>query len=152
MGTILSSLNAAKVICRFGTAKVTLACTAMTAVGILGFSLSHGFFWLLLCSVPLGFGAGAVDAALNNYVALHYKASHLNYMQAFYGIGVAVSPYLMSLALSPRGRLESRLPHGLLAASGHRAGPCCFPCRCGSARSARERRRRRRRPCPPGRC
>ena len=103
MGTILSSLNAAKVICRFGTAKVTLACTAMTAVGILGFSLSHGFFWLLLCSVPLGFGAGAVDAALNNYVALHYKASHLNYMQAFYGIGVAVSPYLMSLALSRAG-------------------------------------------------
>lgn len=100
IGTVISSLNAAKVVYRFGTAKVTLISTAMTAVSILGFSFSHHFIWLCLFSIPIGFGAGAVDAALNNYVALHYKASHMNFMQCFYGIGVSVSPFLMSLALS----------------------------------------------------
>lgn len=99
-GTIVSSLNAAKVAHRFGTAKVTLVSTFMTAVSILGFSLSHHFVWLIVCSIPIGFGAGAIDAVLNNYVALHYKASHMNFMQCCYGIGVSVSPYLMSLALS----------------------------------------------------
>lgn len=98
-GTVMSSLFATKVILRFGTGKVTLVSTVMTAVSLLGFSLSHYFIWLCVCSVPIGFGAGAVDAALNNYVSLHYKASHMNFMQCFYGIGVALSPYLMSLAL-----------------------------------------------------
>lgn len=99
-GTVISSLNAAKVAQKFGTAKVTLISTCMTAVSILGFSLSRHFVWLIVCSVPSGFGAGAIDAVLNNYVALHYKASHMNFMQCCYGIGVSVSPYLMSLALS----------------------------------------------------
>ena len=100
IGTVVASLNAAKVVHRFGTAKVTLVSTVMTAAAILGFAFSHHFIWLILFSIPIGFGAGAVDAALNNYVALHYKASHMNFMQCFYGIGVAVSPYLMSLGLS----------------------------------------------------
>ena len=100
IGTIVSSLNAAKVAQRFGTAKVTLVSTFMTAISILGFSLSHHFAWLILFSIPIGFGAGAIDAVLNNYVALHYKASHMNFMQCCYGVGVSVSPYLMSLALS----------------------------------------------------
>lgn len=99
-GTIISSMNAAKVAQRFGTAKVTLISTFMTAVSILGFSFSHHFVWLVVCSIPIGFGAGAIDAVLNNYVALHYKASHMNFMQCCYGIGVSVSPYLMSMALS----------------------------------------------------
>lgn len=99
-GTIISSLNAAKVAQRFGTAKVTLVSTAMTAIALLGFSFSHHFIWLILCAIPIGFGAGAIDAVLNNYVALHYKASHINFMQCCYGIGVSVSPYLMSLALA----------------------------------------------------
>lgn len=99
-GTIISSLNAAKVAQRLGTAKVTLISTAMTAVALLGFSFSRHFVWLILCAIPIGFGAGAIDAVLNNYVALHYKASHINFMQCCYGIGVSVSPYLMSLALS----------------------------------------------------
>lgn len=100
VGTIISSLNASKVVIRFGTKTVAAVSTLMTAISLLGISYSHHFVWLFVCSIPLGLGAGAIDAALNNYVALHYKATHMNFMQCFYGIGVAVSPYLMSLALS----------------------------------------------------
>ena len=99
-GTIVSSLLSARVINRFGTAAVTAVSTAMTALALFGFSVSGSMLWLCLFAVPLGLGAGSVDTALNNYVALHYKAVHMNFLHCFYGIGVSLSPYLMSLALS----------------------------------------------------
>ncbi len=99
-GTVISSLLSARVINRFGTAKVTAVSTALTAVGLLGFSLSGGLIWLCLFAVPLGLGAGAIDSGLNNYIALHYKATHMSFLHCAYGVGVMLSPYLMSLALS----------------------------------------------------
>lgn len=98
-GTILSSFFSAKVIARFGTGKVTAVSVAMTAAGLLGYCLSPGFFWLCLFAVPLGLGAGAVDSALNNFVALHYKAAHMNWLHCFWGIGATAGPFLMSFFL-----------------------------------------------------
>lgn len=98
--TVIASLLSAKIINRFGTAGVTAASTALTAAALLGFSLSANLAWLCLFAVPLGLGAGAIDSALNNYVALHYKAAHMSFLHCFYGIGVSISPYFMSLALS----------------------------------------------------
>ena len=102
-GTILSSLLSAKVISRFGTAKVTAVSTALTACALFGFSSANHVLFLCLFAIPLGIGAGAIDTALNNYVALHYKAVHMNFLHCFYGIGVSLSPYLMSLMLSDNG-------------------------------------------------
>lgn len=102
-GTVVSSLLSAKVINRFGTGMVTMASTCMTAAALLGFSVSGNLFWLCIFAVPLGLGAGAIDSALNNYVALHYKATHMNFLHCFYGVGVSLSPYLMSLVLSGAG-------------------------------------------------
>lgn len=98
-GTILSSLLSARLINRFGTGIVTAASTTLTAIALLGFSLSGNLFFLCLCAVPLGLGAGAIDAAQNNYVALHYNARHMSFLHCFYGVGVAISPYLMSLGI-----------------------------------------------------
>lgn len=99
-GTILSSLLSARLICRFGTGKVTAVSTVMTAAALFGFSCSDHFGFLWLMAIPLGLGAGAIDTALNNYAALHYKASHMSFLHCFYGVGVSVSPFLMSLALA----------------------------------------------------
>lgn len=99
-GTILSSLLSARMINRFGTAAVTACSTTMTACALLGFSVSQNMLWLCLFAIPLGLGAGSIDTALNNYVALHYQATHMNFLHCFYGIGVSLSPFLMSLALS----------------------------------------------------
>lgn len=101
--TIISSLNSAKVLNRFGTPAVTVVSTAMTAASLLGYSLSDSIWWLCLLSIPLGFGAGAIDTGLNNYVALHYSATHMSFLHCFYGIGVSLSPYIMSLMLSATG-------------------------------------------------
>lgn len=99
-GTVISCLFATRLIQRFGTAKITAFSTLLTALALLGFSFSNHIAWFFLFALPLGLGAGAIDSALNNYVALHYKAAHMNFLHCFYGIGVSLSPYLMSLALS----------------------------------------------------
>ena len=99
----ISSFFSDRVINRFGTGKVTAVSTLLTAVGLFGYSLAPSIWWLLLSAIPLGLGGGAVDAGLNNYVALHYKASHISYLHCFYGVGVTVSPVFMSLALGRIG-------------------------------------------------
>ena len=101
--TVISSLFSDKLINRFGTGKVTAVSTLLTAIGLFGYSLAPSIWWLLLSAIPLGLGGGAVDAGLNNYVALHYKASHISYLHCFYGVGVTVSPVFMSLALAKLG-------------------------------------------------
>lgn len=99
-GTITSSVLSARVIARFGTGKVTAVSTAMTALALLGFSLSGNLLPLCLLAIPLGLGAGAIDSGLNNYVALHYNSSQMNLLHCFYGIGITISPYLMSRLLA----------------------------------------------------
>src|SRR5690606_26893424 len=79
-GTVVSSLLSATLIAKLGVASVTIYSVLMTALALLGFSLSHHFIFLCLLAIPLGLGAGCIDAALNNYVALHYKARHMNWL------------------------------------------------------------------------
>lgn len=98
--TIVSSLMSARVIKRFGVGAVTAVSTVMTAAALFGFAFTQNPVWFFVFAVPLGLGAGSIDTALNNFVALHYSASKMNFMHCFYGLGVAVSPYLMSAALS----------------------------------------------------
>ena len=99
-GTIVSALFGTKLIKALGTGVVTAVSTALTALALLGFSLSGSFAMLCVFALPLGIGAGAVDTALNDYVANHYKAAHMNFLHCFYGVGVSLSPLLMSFALS----------------------------------------------------
>ena len=99
-GTITSSLFSSRVIAKYGTGKVTAFSTAMTALSLLGFSLSGSFLPLCFLAIPLGLGAGAIDTGLNNYVALHYSSSQMSLLHCFYGIGITISPYLMSRLLS----------------------------------------------------
>ncbi|MDU5109388.1 MAG: MFS transporter [Clostridium sp.] len=98
-GTIISSFFSEKVIRKFGTGKVTTFSVLLTATGLLGIYISPSFIWICLMGVPLGIGAGAVDSALNNFVALHYKARHMNWLHCFWGIGATSGPFIMSVYL-----------------------------------------------------
>ena len=99
-GTIISSLISAKLIAKLGTGKVAAISTLLTAGALIGFSVSPNIWLMIILSVPLGIGAGAIDVALNNYVALHYSAGQMSFLHCFYGIGVSVSPYILSLVIS----------------------------------------------------
>lgn len=99
-GTIASSLASERLTHRFGAGRVTAVSVAMTAAALLGFSVSDSFWMLLAWTVPYGLGAGAVDAALNTYVALHYAARHMNWLHSFWGVGASISPFIMSHAIA----------------------------------------------------
>ena len=101
--TVLSGIFSAGLLNRFGTAKITAVSTVMTAAALVAFSFAPSFIWTFPCAIVLGLGAGAIDAGLNNFVALHFKASHMNFLHCFYGVGVSLSPYLMSVALGNTG-------------------------------------------------
>jgi fucose permease len=99
LGTITSSLCSERVIHKFGTGKTTFISVLMTAFGMLGFSLSHVFILLCIISIPYGLGAGSVDTALNNYVALHYESRHMSWLHCMWAVGASIGPYIMSAAL-----------------------------------------------------
>lgn len=102
-GTIVASLFSNRFIGRFGTGRVTLVSVAMTAAALLGFSFSGSVAMLCIMAVPLGLGAGSVDAALNNFVALHYKAMHMSWLHCFWGVGATAGPAILSLFLAQQG-------------------------------------------------
>ena len=99
-GTVLSSLFSERMIKRFGTGLVTAVSVLMTALALMGMGFVQHFWVVLLLAVPLGLGAGTVDAALNNFVALHYKATHMNWLHCFWGVGATAGPIIMSLYLT----------------------------------------------------
>ncbi|MBR4295281.1 MAG: MFS transporter [Clostridia bacterium] len=99
VGTISSSLYSGKLLHKFGAGKVTAVSATLTALGLFGFYISNKFWLFILWSIPYGIGAGGVDAILNNYVALHYKAQHMSWLHCMWGVGASISPYIMSFSL-----------------------------------------------------
>ena len=116
LATMTSSMNSARIISRLGTGKVTAFSTLLTAAALLGFSFSGSFWFMCLMAIPLGLGAGCVDSALNNYVSIHYNATVMSFLHCFYGVGVMVSPYIMSVVIN-------RLPHGKPDSGAYRQHP-----------------------------
>ncbi|MFC5449353.1 MFS transporter [Paenibacillus aestuarii] len=99
-GTIVSSLASGSIVQRLGTGKVTLISCFLTAGALLGFSMAPSLIWLIILAIPLGLGAGSVDAALNHFVAENYQAHHMNWLHCFWGVGATLGPIIMSAYLA----------------------------------------------------
>jgi len=97
--TIISSLLSDRLIKRFSTGLITAVSALLTASALFGFSVSNSFWLLCIWAVPYGFSSGALDVALNNYVALHFASRHMNWLHGFWGIGAATGPYIVSYYL-----------------------------------------------------
>lgn len=94
------SFCAGALIRKFGTGLVTFVSVLLTAIGLLGVSFSSNIYLMMIFSIISGLGAGAIDTGLNNFVALHYKAMHMNFLHCFWGVGVTISPIIMSRFLA----------------------------------------------------
>lgn len=103
LGTVVSSLKSDALNIKFGTGKITAASVGMTAIALFGFSVSTQFWQICLWAIPYGLGAGSVDAALNNYVALHYKSHHMSWLHCFWGVGATLGPCIMGAVLARGG-------------------------------------------------
>ena len=99
-GTVISSLQSDRLTRRLGAGRVTAVSVGMTAAALFGFSVSGSFRMLCLWAIPYGLGAGSVDAALNNYVALHFASRHMSWLHCMWGLGASIGPYIMGAALS----------------------------------------------------
>lgn len=99
-GTIISSLLSDRLTRKLGTGRVTAISVGMTAAALFGFSISDTYRMTLLWAIPYGLGAGSVDAALNNYVALHYASRHMSWLHCFWGVGASVGPVIMGAAIT----------------------------------------------------
>ena len=100
LGTVVSSLQSDRLTRKLGAGLVTALSVLLTALALLGFSLSRSFWALCLLAIPYGLGAGSVDAALNNYVALNYASRHMSWLHCMWGVGTTVGPYIMEYALT----------------------------------------------------
>lgn len=100
LGTITSSLLTVELVRGLGTGRLTAVSVALTAVALFGFSASSAFWRLMLWAIPYGLGAGAVDAALNAYVATHFAARHMNWLHCCWGLCAAGGPIIMSWQMS----------------------------------------------------
>lgn len=102
-GTVISSVFSDRLTKRFGTGRVTTISVLLTVIALMGFSFSSAYPQLFIWAVPYGLGAGAIDAALNNYVAVHYASRYMNWLHCFWGAGAMISPYIMSHFLAKDG-------------------------------------------------
>lgn len=100
VGTVLSSLQSDRLTSRLGTGTVVVLSIALTCIGLFGFSFSRNFVMMCLFAVPYGLGAGSIDAALNNYVALHFKSRHMSWLHCMWGIGASIGPYIMGYCMT----------------------------------------------------
>lgn len=99
-GTIVSALLSDRLTLRFGAGRVTAVSVALTAAALMGFSFAPNYWVLIIMAIPYGLGAGGVDAALNNYVAVHYTSRHMSWLHCMWGLGALIGPYVMSYALT----------------------------------------------------
>ena len=99
-GTIFSSLQSDRLTKKLGVKYVVLFSVILTSLSLFGFSLANKFWMLLVLAIPYGLGAGSIDAALNNYVAINYKSHHMSWLHCMWGLGASISPYIMGYALT----------------------------------------------------
>lgn len=103
LDTVVSSLLSDRLTRRLGAGLVTVLSVALTALALFGFGISTSYWMLCLWAVPYGLGAGSIDAALNNYVALHFKSRHMSWLHCMWGIGASTGPYIMNMILTQGG-------------------------------------------------
>ena len=102
-GTALAGIGSDWIVRRFGVGKTVAGGMLLVALSLAAFGIAPGTAVLFFCAFPLGFGTGAVDAAINNFVALHYAVRYMNWLHCFWGLGAALGPVLLSAILGAGG-------------------------------------------------
>ncbi len=98
--TILSSFLSPFFIKKFKTNTILTFSTFLIIIALTGFTIAPNWIILLLFCIPMGLGAGTVDASLNNYASKNFDARNLNWLHASWGIGATIGPMIMTFALT----------------------------------------------------
>jgi fucose permease len=98
-GYLTSSVAAGFTIARLGVGWLLTVSTVTASAALTGYALSPVFAVLVCLAFLLGLGSGAVDSGLNAYAASAFGPRHMNWLHAFFGLGVAIGPLIMTAVL-----------------------------------------------------
>ncbi|MFG1917278.1 MFS transporter [Micromonospora sp. NPDC048898] len=115
VGYLTSSVLAGFTLARIGVGALLAGSTVLASLALTGYSLSPVLAVLVGCALLLGLGSGAVDSGLNAYAAGAFGPRHMNWLHAFFGLGVAIGPLIMTGVLS--AGLAWRWGYGIMAAA-----------------------------------
>jgi len=100
IGSVMASTATGVILSRIGIGELLAFSCALTAVSLFGYSVAPSWIVLVTLGLLTGFGAGAIDAAINTHAATRYSARLVNVLHAFFGIGAAAGPALMTAVLT----------------------------------------------------
>ncbi|MFF3866525.1 MFS transporter [Micromonospora sp. NPDC001898] len=115
MGYLTSSVLAGFTLARLGVGRLLAGSTLLASLALTGYATSPALAVMTACALVLGLGSGAIDSGLNAYAAGAFGPRHMNWMHAFFGLGVAIGPLIMTGALAVG--LSWRWGYGLVAAA-----------------------------------
>ncbi|RAO28813.1 3-(3-hydroxy-phenyl)propionate transporter [Micromonospora saelicesensis] len=115
VGYLTSSVLAGFTLARVGVGALLAGSTVLASLALTGYSVSPVLAVLVGCALLLGLGSGAVDSGLNAYAAGAFGPRHMNWLHAFFGLGVAIGPLIMTGVLS--AGLAWRWGYGIVAAA-----------------------------------
>ncbi|MCG5438424.1 MFS transporter [Micromonospora foliorum] len=115
VGYLTSSVLAGFTLARIGVGALLAGSTLLASLALAGYSVSPVLAVLVGCALLVGLGSGAVDSGLNAYAAGTFGPRHMNWLHAFFGLGVAIGPLIMTGALS--AGLTWRWGYGIVAAA-----------------------------------
>ncbi len=99
IGYMTSSFFSGPIVTRFGVGKVLAISCTLTGVALFGYTFVPDWWMMVLLGVVAGFGAGAIDAGLNTYVAAHFSEGLMQWLHASWGVGITLGPIIMTLGL-----------------------------------------------------
>ncbi|GAB3958180.1 hypothetical protein GCM10027614_75200 [Micromonospora vulcania] len=115
VGYLTSSVVAGFTLARIGVGALLAGSTLLASLALTGFALSPGLALIVCCTLVVGLGSGAIDSGLNAYAAGAFGPRHMNWLHAFFGLGVAIGPLIMTGVLS--AGLSWRWGYGIVAAA-----------------------------------
>ncbi|WP_433287066.1 MFS transporter [Micromonospora sp. CA-244673] len=112
---LTSSVLAGFTLARLGVGWLLAGSTLLAGVALTGYASTPALGVMVGFALVLGLGSGAIDAGLNAYAAAAFGPRHMNWMHAFFGLGVAIGPLIMTAVLG--AGLSWRWGYALVAAA-----------------------------------
>ena len=100
IGYMTSSFLSGFLLSRIGVGRILAGSCFLTGCALIGYTLVPQWWMMVLLGVVAGLGAGAIDASLNTYVASNFGEGIMQWLHAFWGVGITIGPIIMTLGLT----------------------------------------------------
>lgn len=99
-GYVIASFSSGWILGKMRIGTLLAASCLLTGLSLLAYAVAPAWGWMVAAGVLSGFGAGAIDAGINTFAASYFSARVVNLLHAFYGVGAASGPIIMTAVLA----------------------------------------------------